>query len=85
MPPLRPLQWLLYSPVAVLPVLAALYVQRPPEGRLGGGFNMHDYALLLTHHWFWLVFTAGLGVWVGWYTAIERPPPDQPEEGQDAP
>jgi hypothetical protein len=37
--------------------------------------------LLVGHHWFWLVVTLGLGVWVGWHTAIDRPhyqPPEGP-------
>lgn len=80
MPTLRPAQWLLHSPVAALPMLAALFIQRPPKGRAAeAAFNLPDYGLLLQHHWFWLVVTLGLGAWVGWYTATQR----QPVEEQD--
>jgi hypothetical protein len=79
MPPLRPAQWLIHSPVAILPVLAALFIQRPASGRSGGPFNLTDYVLLLQHHWFWLAVTLGLGVWVGWHTASERPPYQEPD------
>ena len=85
MPPLRPFQWLIYSPVALLPMLAALYVQRPVKGRVGGGFNLADYGLLLQHHWFWMVVTVGLGAWVGWYTAIARPRAQTTAGEQEAP
>jgi hypothetical protein len=80
MPPLRPFKWVTHTPVAVLPLLAALVVQRPSEGRGQGGFSLPDYALLLQHHWFWLVLTLGLGVWVGWHTAIDRPFHQEPDD-----
>ena len=79
MPPLRPAQWLIYSPVAILPLLAALFIERP-VGPGGGGFSWRIMRLLLQHHWFWLVVTLGLGVWVGWYTAIDRGPKARAEE-----
>lgn len=84
MPPLRPITWLLYSPVAVLPLLAALVVDRPVEGRTEDGFNMASFTLLAQHHWFWLAVTLGLGIWVGWYTAIDRAPA-KAETEEDAP
>jgi hypothetical protein len=62
-----------HTPLALLPLLAALFVQRPLKGRAGEGLSFADYALLLQHHWFWLAVTLGLGIWVGWHTAIDRP------------
>jgi hypothetical protein len=86
MPPLRPGQWLIHTPIAILPLLAALFIQRPVAGRAGGGFSLGDFALLLQHHWFWLVVTLGLGVWVGWHTAIDRPfYQEEPDGEPDAP
>jgi hypothetical protein len=85
MPPLRPGQWLLHTPIAILPFLAALFIQRPVAGRAGGGFSLGDFALLLQHHWFWLVVTLGLGVWVGWQTAIDRPLYQEADVEADAP
>jgi hypothetical protein len=73
MPPLRPAQWLIHSPIMIPPMLAALVIQKPVQGRAGGGFSLADFGLLLQHHWFWLAVTLGLGVWVGWHTAIDRP------------
>ena len=84
MPPLRPLQWLLYSPVAALPMIAALFIQHPLRGRANNGFNLADYGLLIAHHWFWLVFTLGLGGWVGWFTATKRRPVESPAGEEDA-
>lgn len=81
MPPLRPIQWLIYSPLAVLPLLAALFIEHPVKGRAGQGFSLGDYALLLHHHWFWLVVTLGLGIWVGWHTAAGRGPAGAPPAG----
>jgi hypothetical protein len=81
-PPLRPQQWLIYSPLVILPLLAALFIERPVEGRTAKGFSLADYELLLQHHWFWLVVALGLGVWVGWYTAIDRAPSQVGEENE---
>jgi len=81
MPPLRPARWLLHSPLAILPLIAALVVQGPAAGRdAGAGFSMDGFALLLGHHWFWLAVTLGIGVWVGWHTAIDRPYYQPPPE-----
>ena len=80
MPRLRPGQWVIHTPVAILPMLAALFIDRPAADRAGGGFSLADYALLLQQHWFWLVVTVGLGIWVGWHTAIDRPFHTEPED-----
>lgn len=85
MPPLRPGQWLVHTPIILLPMLAALVIQKRVSGRAVDGFSLADYALLLQHHWFWLAVTLGLGIWVGWHTAIDRPfykePADEPTAG----
>jgi hypothetical protein len=80
MRPLRPQQWLIHSPIVILTMLSAIFVQKPVAGRSVSGFSLADFGLLLQHHWFWLVATAGLGVWVGWYTAIDRPNYKAPDE-----
>ena len=82
---LRPLKWVTHTPVAFLPLLAAIFVQSPLKDRTGGGFNLADYALLLQHHWFWLVVTLGLGIWVGWHTAVDRAFYAEPDETPGAP
>lgn len=85
MPRLRPGQWLIHTPIAILPMLAALFIDKPAATRAATGFSLADYALMLQHHWFWLVVTLGLGVWVGWHTAIDRPH-DKPQDPEpDAP
>jgi hypothetical protein len=64
---------------------------RPVHPEAGGGaggrrLQPGDFALLLQHHWFWLVVTLGLGVWVGWHTAIDRPLyQEEPDAEADAP
>ena len=82
MPRLRPGQWLVHTPIAILPMLAALFVDKPAAGLDGKRFSLADYALLLQQHWFWLVVTLGLGIWVGWHTAIDRPFHKEPEDEQ---
>lgn len=80
MPRLRPGQWLVHTPIAILPLLAALFIDKPAWTNGGKGFSLADYALLLQQHWFWLVVTVGLGIWVGWHTAIDRPFHKEPED-----
>jgi hypothetical protein len=83
--PLRVSKWVTHAPLAILPLLAALFVQRPLAGRGDAGFNLESYALLLQHHWFWLVVTLGLGIWVGWHTAVDRAFYAEPDETPGAP
>lgn len=80
MPLLRPVLWLLYSPIMVLPLLAALVIERPLLRRADRWFNLADYGALLQHHAFWLLVALGLGIWVGWYTAAVRKPEKAPAE-----
>ncbi len=85
MPPLRPFRWVIHSPVMLLPLLAAIVIQKPVAGWVWGSFSLGGIGLMLQHHWFWLVVTLGLGVWVGWHTAIDRPH-DKPQDPEpDAP
>ena len=71
-PPLRPAQWLIHAHLIVLPLCAAMVLEGQAEDR--------SAAVLLQHHWFWLVVALGLGIWVGWHTAIARPTYQPPEE-----
>ena len=84
MPPLRPFQWLTHSPVALLPWLAAVFIQRPAPEALQGVSALPQFMLLLERHWYWLAFALGLGIWVGWYTATDRAPYREPEEAETA-
>ena len=79
MTPLRPLQWVIYSPVILLPLLAAVAIQKPAEGWLWASSSLAGLGLMLQHHWFWLIVALGLGVWVGWHTAIDRPHYKEPD------
>jgi len=79
MPPLRPLQWVIHSPIILLPLLAALVIQKPVTGLVWSSFSLAGFGLMLQHHWFWLAVTLGLGVWVGWHTAIDRPHYKEPD------
>jgi hypothetical protein len=75
--PLRPVKWLLYTPIATLPFLAALLHQKA-AGKVSEGLpSLADVLLLMRHHWTWMLVALGLGIWVGWYTAVDRPPPDE--------
>ncbi|MFN4141265.1 hypothetical protein [Aestuariivirga sp.] len=71
--PLRPVKWLLYTPVAVLPFLAALLHQGKAGEAEEGLPVFAELLLLFGHHWAWMLVALGLGVWVGWYTATDRP------------
>jgi heme/copper-type cytochrome/quinol oxidase subunit 1 len=35
-------------------------------------FNFHDTLFVVGFHWLWLVVALALGIWVGWYTAVDR-------------
>lgn len=74
---LRPITWFTHLPLAALPLLAA--------GVLQARFlTMNDlywrgFLFIPAHHWFWIVVAAGLGVWVGWYTAVPAATPSEQE------
>jgi hypothetical protein len=78
MPRLRPVQWVIHSPIMLLPLLAALVIQTPVEGR-GGSLTLSASGLMLQHHGVWLAVALGLGIWVGWHTAIDRPHSKEPD------
>lgn len=88
MPPLRPGQWLTHAPVAALPWLAALFIQKPAEEAIGRGFTLAGVEAILAQHWFWLAVALGIGLWAGWYTATDRahyqPPPADAEGAHES-
>ena len=61
---LRPGKWILYSPVAALPLLAALATkgESPGSGFLDVGQT----------NWVWLLAALGLGIWFGWATGVSK-------------
>ena len=72
---LRPVTWLTHLPLAALPMLAAAALQArflKPEDLAARGV-----LFVPAHHWFWIVVAAGLGVWVGWYTALPATKPPE--------
>ena len=86
MPPMRPAQWLIHSPVAILPWLAAVFIQGPPD-EVEPGFRLPEFLPLVQRHWYWMAVALGLGVWVGCYTAADRAlhgDPDDAETGEGA-
>jgi hypothetical protein len=52
---------------------------------MDGFFDFTGTLFVLRHHWFWMLVSLGLGVWVGWHTAIDRPHYKPPEAGAEAP
>jgi hypothetical protein len=65
---LRPLTWLTHLPLAGLPLLAATVLQArflPPDDLYWRGF-----LFIPAQHWVWILVAAGLGIWVGWHTAL---------------
>ena len=76
MPFLKPGQWLAHAHLVTLPVLAALFVQRPLGEPAREGFDAGVMLLRLSHHGFWLLVALAVGCWVGWWTAVDRPAPE---------
>jgi hypothetical protein len=35
-------------------------------------WNFHDSLFIVRHHWFWMLVALGLGIWVSWYTAVDK-------------
>lgn len=35
-------------------------------------FNFHDSYFVVEYHWVWMLVDLGLGIWAGWYTAVDR-------------
>lgn len=68
---LRPITWLLYLPLAALPWLAAAALQT--RSLAAGALYWRGVFFIPAHHWFWILVSAGLGVWVGWHTAAQSP------------
>ena len=33
-------------------------------------FNFHDTLIVVETNWFWLLVAFGLGIWVGWRSAV---------------
>jgi len=54
---------------------------------MDGLFDFTGTLFVLRHNWFWMLVSLGIGVWVGWHTAIDRPhyKPPVPEPEADAP
>jgi hypothetical protein len=61
----RPAKWILYSPVALLPLLAALVING--ESIRAGN--------IVQGNWVWLLTALGLGIWFGWATAARKDAP----------
>ena len=57
---LRLVKWILYAPVAALPLLAALV--------LGGDSTEGGLVKIAESNWVWLLTALGLGIWFGWAT-----------------
>ena len=35
-------------------------------------FNFLDSYFVVEYHWVWMLVALGLGIWAGWYTAVDR-------------
>ena len=57
--PFRPAKWVFYAPVAALPLLAALAINRESAAGSWG---------IVQGNWVWLLVALGLGIWFGWAT-----------------
>ncbi|MBC8038575.1 MAG: hypothetical protein H7X89_15310 [Rhizobiales bacterium] len=60
----RPAKWIVYSPVAVLPLLAALAIN-------GDSADSHPWDAVQAN-WIWLLAALGLGIWFGWATSEKK-------------
>ena len=78
MPPFKPIRWLAHCPAILLPLIAALVLDRRAEGVSGWGLDA--VGALIGRHWLWLAVALALGLWVGWYTATDRRLHTEPEE-----
>lgn len=70
---LRPMTWLIHLPLAALPFLAACVLQvrfLSPHA-----LYWRDLLFIPAQHWFWIGVASGLGIWVGWRTALPTPEP----------
>ena len=47
---------------------------------LADALNFSGTLFLLSVHWCWLTVAMGLGAWVGWRTAAEKPPQPAAED-----
>jgi len=63
---LRPAKWILYAPVAALPLLAAMVVNGSPAAT--------DSLGVVQTNWVWLLAAWGLGIWVGWAASAKADP-----------
>ncbi len=63
----RPAKWIVYAPVAALPLLAALVI--------GGDSAGSGSLAMVKGNWVWLLAALGLGIWFGWATSAQKDVP----------
>ena len=81
---LRPGRWLMHCGLVLLPLMAAVVIEKRAPGVGAGTPGAASLVAMAQYHWIWLAVTLAVGLRVGWHTAIDRPL-YQPPKDDDAP